>query len=130
MKLLVLTTAAALSLSASVPYAQQTPDTPPSPAPQAEAPPKDAPPPGPREPDEDIGKDEWRMHPPLGERGARFRIETGRTSIDLRCADGEPTKDCADLLLQVLDRLQGDTSSDSNDRRDYDRDRQRSRWDR
>ena len=131
MKLLALTTAAALSFSASVPYAQQTPETPPSSPPQADAPLRDAPPPAaPAEQDQDTVKGEWRMHPPLRERGARFRIETGRTTIDLRCPDGEPAKDCADLLLQVLDRLQGDTSSDSNDRRDYDQDRQRSRWDR
>jgi len=65
---------------------------------------------------------------PPRERGARFRIENGRTTIDLRCADGEPTKDCADLLIQVLDRLERRTSSeDSSSRDDYGRDRSRDR---
>ncbi len=130
MKRFLITTAAALLLSAGMTYAQQAPEAPVSPPPQAEGDRRpDAPPPGLREPGEDLSKSEWRMHPPIPrERGARFRIENGRTTIDLRCADGEPTKDCADLLLQVLDRLQGATSLDDTDRRDYDRDRDRSRF--
>lgn len=132
MKLLVFTTAAALSLSASMTYAQQSPMAPPSSPPEAETDRSgDAPPPpppsGPRESEQDMAKSEWRMHPQPRERGARFRIETGRTTIDLRCADGEPTKDCADLLLQVLDRLQGGSSAENSDRRDYDPDRSRFR---
>lgn len=66
--------------------------------------------------------------PPPRERGARFHIEDGRTRIDIRCADGEPTKACGDVVLQILDRLQtpsaDDNNSDRNDRdRGYDRDR-------
>jgi len=132
-KLFVLTTAAALSLSASMTCAQQPPMAPPGPPPDAEADRSEAPPPppsGPRESGREgqgTAKSDWRMPPPSRERGARFRIETGRTVIDLRCADGEPAKDCADLLLQVLDRLQGGSSAQDSDRRDYDSDRSRFR---
>lgn len=50
----------------------------------------------------------YRGHrlPPLS-KAARFQIEDGNTRIDLKCAEDEPTKVCADLLLQVMDRLQG-----------------------
>lgn len=109
----------ALSLSGSLAFAQ-APEAPSGPPPEVE---DDRPAPPSRGPGDDVAKDEWRMHHPQNrERGARYRIETGRTTIDLRCPDNEPAKDCADLLLQVLDRLQGDRSEDE-DRRDYDRDR-------
>lgn len=129
MKLLLIT-AAVLSLSTNLTFAQDTPSSPPNPPPKAEEDrASNAPSPGPRQ---DRDGDEWRMSPmrdpqPPRERGARFRIENGRTTIDLRCADGEPTKDCADLLLQVLDRLQRGTSSEDTDSRDDDRDRSRFR---
>nr|WP_083347460.1 hypothetical protein [Rhizobium sp. LCM 4573] len=121
MRFPLIATAAAVALSAGVSLAQ-TPNAPPGPAPQTE---DDRPPPAPSPPDapEMTGSD-WRMHPPRRERGARFRIENGRTSIDLRCAEGETTKECADSLLQVLDRLQGSPSDDRN-RRDDDRERPR-----
>jgi hypothetical protein len=45
--------------------------------------------------------------PPPPTRAAHFRIMDGQTSIDLKCAEDEPAKACADLLLQVMDRLQG-----------------------
>ncbi|OWV77119.1 hypothetical protein ATY76_03990 [Rhizobium sp. R339] len=44
---------------------------------------------------------------PSPSKAARFRIEDGDTRIDLKCAEDEPMKACADLLLQVMDRLQG-----------------------
>ncbi|KAB1083869.1 hypothetical protein F4V91_31060 [Neorhizobium galegae] len=129
MKLLVITAAAVLSLSANLTLAQETPNASPGAPPPAEADrsPK-APPAVTRELDTDRDGNEWRMAPmadrsPPRDRGARFRIENGRTTIDLRCADGEPTKDCADLLLQVLDRLQRGNSSYDSDSRDYGRDR-------
>ncbi|PDT00978.1 hypothetical protein CO666_28035 [Rhizobium chutanense] len=46
-------------------------------------------------------------HPPPLSKAAHFRIEDGNTRIDLQCAEDEPMKACADLLLQVMDRLQG-----------------------
>ena len=54
------------------------------------------------------------------DRGAHYRIQDGRMKISFRCPDGEPAQDCADLLLQVLDRLQGGASEDGS-YRDYDR---------
>lgn len=44
---------------------------------------------------------------PPPSKAARFRIMDGNTRIDLKCAEDEPMKVCADLLLQVMDRLQG-----------------------
>ncbi|TCU28381.1 hypothetical protein EV131_102213 [Rhizobium laguerreae] len=50
----------------------------------------------------------FRGHrPPPPSKAAHFRIEDGNTRIDLKCAEDEPMKACADLLLQVIDRLQG-----------------------
>ncbi|MBY5440580.1 hypothetical protein [Rhizobium leguminosarum] len=48
-----------------------------------------------------------RPLPPPPSKAAHFRIEDGNTQIDLKCAEDEPMKACADLLLQVMDRLQG-----------------------
>jgi len=48
-----------------------------------------------------------RPSPPPPSKAAHFRIEDGDTRIDLKCAEDEPMKACADLLLQVMDRLQG-----------------------
>lgn len=45
--------------------------------------------------------------PPPPANAAHFRITDGDTSIDLKCAENEPAKACADLLLQVMDRLHG-----------------------
>ena len=55
------------------------------------------------------------------DQGAHYRIQDGRMKISFRCPDGEPAQDCADLLLQVLDRLQAGGSSDEGGYRDYDR---------
>ncbi|WP_184695221.1 hypothetical protein [Rhizobium leguminosarum] len=48
-----------------------------------------------------------RPPPPPPSKAAHFRIEDGDTRIDMKCAEDEPMKACADLLLQVMDRLQG-----------------------
>ncbi|MBY5313472.1 hypothetical protein GR210_00300 [Rhizobium leguminosarum] len=58
----------------------------------------------------DMGFRGFRGHrppPPPPSKAAHFRIEDGNTRIDLKCAEDEPMKVCADLLLQVMDRLQG-----------------------
>ncbi|WSG94125.1 hypothetical protein U8P76_15760 [Rhizobium johnstonii] len=58
----------------------------------------------------DMGFRGFRGHrppPPPPSKAAHFRIEDGNTRIDLKCAEDEPMKACADLLLQVMDRLQG-----------------------
>lgn len=91
----------------------------PPPAPQSSR--ESPPPPNVSHKNEERADDSWRSRP--RERGARFHIESGQTRVDLRCADGDSTKDCADAVLQVLEHLQT-SPSDSNDRRgDYGRDR-------
>jgi hypothetical protein len=70
---------------------------------------------------------EWRLDAATERSapGARFRIESGETRIDLQCPASEPTKDCAEVLLQVLDRLQNSSPSEDREPRDYDEDRPR-----
>jgi hypothetical protein len=68
-----------------------------------------APPPGGTRPGPEAGA------PPGGPRrgpdappppkAAHFRLERGETAVDVKCADEEPMKACADLTLQMLDRL-------------------------
>lgn len=82
------------------------------------------PPPNSSSKNEERADDDWRSQP--RERGARFHIENGQTRIDLRCADGDSTKDCADAVLQVLEHLQA-SNSGNYDRRGDDR---RDRWER
>ncbi|WP_160003551.1 hypothetical protein [Rhizobium sp. 18055] len=116
----------ALTVLAGSAFAQQ----PPAPPPGAEPPVADqqlAPPPPPGGPDamnaprapRDLadaprrgpghGEFGLRGHrpppPPPPSKAAHFRIEDGDTKIDIKCADDEPTKACADLLLQVIDKL-------------------------
>jgi hypothetical protein len=43
--------------------------------------------------------------PPPPAKAAHFRLERGETALDVKCADDEPMKACADLTLQMLDRL-------------------------
>ncbi|ARO30703.1 MULTISPECIES: hypothetical protein [unclassified Rhizobium] len=120
----------ALAASAATAFAQQPPAPPPAGEPPAANEPASPAPPAPD--DERVmrhGADEqsrdrpdYRWHGSRGDMGfrdyrghrlpppskaARFQIEDGNTRIDLKCAEDEPTKVCADLLLQVMDRLQG-----------------------
>jgi hypothetical protein len=43
--------------------------------------------------------------PPPPERAAHFRLQRGDALVDVKCADEEPMKICADLALQMIDRL-------------------------
>jgi hypothetical protein len=110
-----------VGLSATAAFAQSPPaDTSPLP----KAPPKvtaDNPPPrtpGPRGPGPDMGH-----HLPPLERGARIQVENGRTRVDLRCADSDSTRECADALVQILDTLQASSSTDGASARGFNRDR-------
>ncbi|MDX7951212.1 hypothetical protein P7D22_08480, partial [Lichenihabitans sp. Uapishka_5] len=47
-----------------------------------------------------------RPPPPPPSRAAHFRIERGDTGLDVKCADDEPMKSCADIALQLLDKIQ------------------------
>ena len=40
--------------------------------------------------------------PPM--RGAHFRVEQGESAVDVKCADDEPMRACADITMQLLDR--------------------------
>jgi hypothetical protein len=100
-------------LSGTVALAQ----TPPPPAggprpagPEAGAPP----PPPPGGPRRGPGADEPPPPPggaprgpdaPPPPKGAHLVIERGDARVDVKCADDDPTKSCADITLQMLDRL-------------------------
>jgi hypothetical protein len=47
-----------------------------------------------------------RPPPPPPSKAAHFRLEHGDIVIDVKCADEEPMKACADFTLQMLDRVQ------------------------
>ncbi len=122
-KIIGLSSAAVFGLISTCALAQAPaePSPPPPPESSRQDPP---PPPNSSSKDEERADDDWRSQP--RERGARFHIENGQTRIDLRCADGDSTKDCADAVLQVLEHLQA-SNSGNNDRRGDDR---RDRWER
>ncbi|MCJ2036048.1 hypothetical protein [Methylobacterium sp. J-068] len=84
---------AAAILVASAAIAQPAPP-PGGPRPGSEA---GAPPPG--------GPRRGPDAPPPPPKAAHFRLERGETALDVKCADDEPMKACADLTLQLLDRL-------------------------
>ncbi|MBN9028863.1 MAG: hypothetical protein BGO05_28495 [Rhizobiales bacterium 63-7] len=115
----------ALSALAGTAIAQTTPPPPPQGAEQAAPSPDDAPPPRVDADDNDDAAPpppppprEAREHghmrpeghrpppPPPPSRAAHFHIKTGDTKIDVKCAENEPMKVCADLLLQILDRVE------------------------
>ncbi|KAB0678501.1 hypothetical protein F6X38_15860 [Aureimonas leprariae] len=115
MKLAILT-AAALGILGGVAIAQEDPAAPPPP-PAADAGPdaSAAPPP----PPPGMGPKEMRRGPggPHGDRfapppppppskAAHFRIDLGENRrLDVKCADDEPMKACADIAQAMLDRI-------------------------
>ena len=121
MKRIIGLPAAVFGLIATCAFAQapSEPSPPPSPAPESGR--ENPLPPNVSSKNEERVDHDWRSQP--RERGARFHIENGQTRIDLRCADGDSTKDCTEAVLQVLEHLRT-SDSDSSDRRgDYRRDR-------
>lgn len=103
---------AAVLMAASASFAQQPPPPPPPAPPAADAAgnPGGPPPPPPplRHGPAEMGPGPDGMRgppPPPPSKGAHFRIEDGERRIDLKCADDEPMKACADLLMQVIDKL-------------------------
>lgn len=101
----VLLAGTVLLIIAGQSFAQQSPAPPPSSPADAEkrteAPP---PPPKPRGPEE-AGPYGRMLPPPPPPRGAHFRIEEGDIKINVKCADDEPMKACADILMQIIDGL-------------------------
>ncbi|KAA3522115.1 hypothetical protein DXM29_23050 [Agrobacterium tumefaciens] len=107
MKKLVIAGAAFL-IAAGSSFAQQPPP-PPGPADagsRADAPPPPPPlgPGGPREAGWRDGPHGKRMPPPPS-KAAHFRIEDGERKIDVKCADDEPMKACADIMMQIIDKM-------------------------
>ncbi|WP_296068391.1 hypothetical protein [uncultured Agrobacterium sp.] len=102
---------AALLIAAGSSFAQQPPPPPPGPAdagPSVDAPPPPPPPPGPGGPREAGWRDGphgKRMPPPPPSKAAHFRIEDGERKIDVKCADDEPMKACADIIMQIIDKM-------------------------
>jgi hypothetical protein len=43
--------------------------------------------------------------PPPPSKGAHFRLEDGETKIEIKCADDEPMKACADIMMQLIDKI-------------------------
>jgi len=65
------------------------------------------PPPGPGGPREAGWRDgpHGRRMPPPPSKAAHFRIEDGERKIDVKCADDEPMKACADIMMQIIDKM-------------------------
>ena len=61
----------------------------------------DGPPPPPRGP-----APRGQRPTPTPERAAHFRLQRGDALLDVKCAEEESMKTCADLALQMADRLQ------------------------
>ncbi len=95
------------------PDAPVTDMAPPPPPPGAEAGQIDeemAPPPPPhgKGPREERGPKRGRdaeRGPPPPSKAAHFRLEKGDMKIDVKCADDEPARACADITLQLIDRI-------------------------
>ncbi|MFF2319505.1 hypothetical protein ACFVTJ_00475 [Agrobacterium sp. NPDC058088] len=45
------------------------------------------------------------MPPPPPSKAAHFWIEDGERKIDVKCADDEPMKACADIMMQIIDKM-------------------------
>lgn len=128
MKTILSVSAVALALSAGASFAQQPSDAPPPPPGNTTAAPESNPPaPQAGSSDEGRSRADWRRERmrdrrlPPPSKAAHFFVQDGDIKIDIKCADDEPTKVCADLLLQMLDRLEGPSSSRGD--RDGDRGR-------
>lgn len=101
-RIITLACVAAL-LSGTAAFAQAPPPPPgvPRPGPEAGAPP---PPPPPGDPRRGPGPDDPPPPPPPS-RAAHIVLERGDARVDVKCADDDSTKACADLTLQMIDRL-------------------------
>jgi hypothetical protein len=109
----------ALLTGGALAQANGQPPAPPAPglAPPPPPPPGVAPPPvgsgpetgdmeGPPPPPGGPGPRGQRPPPPAPSRAAHFRLQRGDAMVDVKCADDEQMKVCADLTLQMIDRLQ------------------------
>lgn len=93
MKRIMIISACLLALTGSAMAQAMAPGDggpPPPPMGAGDAPP---PPPGHRPP------------PPPPSKAAHFRLEQADMRVDVKCADEEPMKACADIAMQLIDRL-------------------------
>jgi hypothetical protein len=107
-------TAIGLAVLTGIAIAQEQP-APPPPPPGATfdaGPVDDAPPPHPgpgRHGDHGergpMGGRDGERPPPPPSKAAHFRLEKGDLKLDVKCADDEPMKSCADIALQLLDKV-------------------------
>jgi Ni/Co efflux regulator RcnB len=118
MKTMLLAAAAVVALPLTAAVAQSVTEVPSRDEPRRERPAEERE--RPRPPRE---KDESRVdHTTLAKpaKGARFRIQRGETTIDVRCPDDSQLGECADILFQIMDRMNSNGGHDGNGR---DRDR-------
>ncbi|MGI3898973.1 MAG: hypothetical protein ACRYGP_00900 [Janthinobacterium lividum] len=54
----------------------------------------------------DRGPDGRRVPPPPPPRGAHIDLQRGDLHVEVKCAEEETTKTCADSAMQMLDHLQ------------------------
>jgi hypothetical protein len=97
-------------------FAQASGQPPAPPAQGAAAAPPPPPPGGPEAGPDDMGGPpppppggpgpRGQRPPPPPSRAAHFRLQRGDAMVDVKCADDEQMKVCADLTLQMVDRLQ------------------------
>lgn len=112
-------------LLATAAVAQVPPPPPggPRPGPEAGAPPPPPPPGGPRgreaggpppppPPGGPRGGPDGPPPPPPP-KGAHFQFERGDARVDVKCADDEPMRACADITLQLLDKLSAGKPADA-----------------
>lgn len=59
----------------------------------------------------------WPPPPPPMSKAAHFHIQDRGRNIDVKCADDEPTKVCADTVLEIIEKL-GPAYSRPGDYRD------------
>jgi hypothetical protein len=123
MKGLLISGVCALTLLATSALAQPVPPPPPPGSPGVGGPPPPPPPaPGPRAepgrpdvspPPPPPGRGERAAGPPPRRgpppppppKAAQFRLEFGDIFMDVKCADDEPMRPCADIAMQFLDKL-------------------------
>lgn len=111
-------------LFAAAAVAQPAPLPPEGPRGGPEAAPPQPPPPGARRPGPEAGGPpppgaprrgpDAPPPPPPPPKGAHFIFERGGARIDVKCADDEPMKACADITLQMLDKLSTLKQSDGH----------------
>ncbi len=116
--------ALALTFAASAAaYAQTTPPPPPkTPAPGEKMAPPPPPPPGhgPMAGHEMGGPGHhghWRHHKGMWmmSKAAHFRVRSGDMMVDVKCADDDTTKECGDVVMQIVNRLSAAQSDNSSD---------------